>query len=186
MPLAGVLLLHWSVLEVVAYVWLEAVVLVLFAALRIALRTRWLALAIVPPFLLAMGLLLAFQLIMLALAFFVMQFRTGLFEVLAEGERVARGILWGAALLVAWHAGGLLLETRSGEPRRARVVVAGATAHVIVLTAFSVASVLLLRDVDAPALALGLLVVLKTGVDAGAYALDRWLAQARPWSQQSR
>lgn len=185
-PLLGVLLLGWSVLEVVAYAWLEAVVLVLYAALRVAVAKRWLALAILPPFLLAMGLLLALQLLLLTLAFFVMRFETGFFEVVAEGERVARGVLWAAGVLAAWHAVGFALWLRAEDRPRTRVVLGGAAAHVLVLLVFSVASVYVVRDLDAPALALGLLVLMEAGVDAGAYALERRLAQARPWSQQRR
>lgn len=95
-----------------------------------------------------------------------MRFQDDLWGVLDGGERVLRGLAWGAGLLVAWQAVALVLAwTR--PPRRARFLLGGAAAHVLLLTILAVASVYVVRDLRAPALALVLLVLVKTGLVAG-------------------
>lgn len=180
-PLVGILLLGWSLLEVVAYAWLEAVVIVVFAALRTPFTARAWALLLAPAYLVAMGVLLLFALLLLTLAFFVMRFQDDFWGTIAEGERVVRGLLWGAVILVAWHAVALALDVRAGLRSTLRAL-GRPTLHALTLVFFSVVAVYIVRDLSAPALALGLFVLAKIALDVALYAPDtavteRWLGQ---------
>lgn len=158
-------------LEVVAYVWLEACVVTVFAALRTPFTAGWWALLVAPAYLAAMSVALAFALLLLMLAFFVMALPGDFWATLAEGERVARGLLRGTILLVAWHAVALVLFARE-RPRSTLRALGRPTLHALVLVGFSVLAVVLVRDLAAPRFALGLFFAAKVGLDVALYAFE--------------
>lgn len=173
-PLLGIAFLRWSLLEVVTYVWLEGVVLALATVARIAIAARRHALWIAPLFVGGAALALALQLLLLTLAFFVMRFQdVGVTGALAEAQAVARGLAWGAGALAAWQLVALVVFARyPARPSVGRIILR-ASAHLGALLVFSVAAVYLVRDLRAPALALGVFVALKIAIDVALALSER-------------
>lgn len=142
--------------------------------MRLAATAGWRALVFVPAFLAVAGTILLFQLLLLTLAFFVMQFPSvGVDAALADAQRIARGLAWGTGVLVAWNVLALVLflVRRDARPPPWRLALGG-FAHLGALLVFSVAAVYLVRDLAAPGLALGLFLGMKIALDAGLHRLD--------------
>lgn len=176
-PLVGILAFGWTILEVVTYVFLEGAILVLFACLRAPRTLGQRAWLVVPLYAIVMGAFLAIQSLFVVLVFFVFRFQDDFFAVVDEGFAVARGIAWGAAILVGFHLVSLVVAWLPSAPRVPAWRVLGApAAHVLALQVVIGLGGLLVRDWGAPFAAVALLLVLKLVVDVAFYALEETVA----------
>ena len=175
-PLVG-LALGWSLLEVVAYFWLEGVALALATSVRLLARGGWPG-AVWSPFYLAGALLaLVFEALLLVLAFFVMRFQSeGLFAMVDEARALWPGMAWGAGAVLAWHAAAAAVWIARTPSAPAWRIALAPTLHLLALGVFSVVAVYVMRDVGIGALAVGVLVALKLALDVGWVLLEerRW------------
>ena len=124
-PLAGVLFLGWDLAIVMALFWAENVVIGVYAALRMALVTRRLALFLVPFFVSHYGM---FTLVHGVFVFGLFVAWPGGGADLREAGRVALVALPGLLALLASHGASFVTNfLRGGEMRRMRDAVGSLT-----------------------------------------------------------
>lgn len=170
-PLVGVLALDWSLLEAVAWFWLEAAAFAFFAGARTPWTSSWWSLLVAPAYYAFMSVALVLAFLLLTLAFFVMRFQEDFFGIIAEGTAAVEQLGVAAFVLVAWQLASLLDFRRHGE-RTLRAALVPPTLHALALLALSVASVYVVRDLRSPLLAVALIVVAKTALDLALAAFE--------------
>lgn len=177
-PLVGVLGFGWHLLEVMLAYWLQGLILVTFAAGRLLVRGGTLGAIAAPLYLLAMAVPILLQLMFIVLYFFVVPLGHDFWGMLAAAPDILRRVAWAGAVLVLAQAVAFALFLRSGDDRAPAWRLALApTGHALALYVTTCVAGVFVYDWGRPTLALGLLVLLKVGVDVAELALEERMAR---------
>lgn len=180
-PLAGVLLLDWSLLETMLLVWIHAAIILMWAGVRLVARSPAigiLGILVGGPI---ASILLVLQLSLIVLWFALDAAREDFFGLVeglpALGERLA----WAAAAMFAFEALAFAWQLRSGAIRAKPtwLVAAAPIVHVVLLQVVVSIAAFGVRDAGEPRLGLVALVVLGTLVDLGFYFAEERMTRPR-------
>lgn len=172
-PLAGVLLLGWELGLVMLLFWAENGVVGFYGILRLAVLSRWLAVAFVPFFLIHFGMFMFGHLVFLLLFFVVRDPFDASFDQVVDTLELATPLPY-VALVVLFisHGVSFVRNFILGDERThltAQNVMVGPYKRVVVLHVTIIFGGFLVMATGEAAVALALLVLLKTGIDLASH-----------------